>query len=63
MEHYRSLFEIALNPDEVQKIRRAAVFSTPPGNDRFREQMEAALNRSVGFTKFIKVNEVSCYEK
>ena len=49
-EHYRSLFERALNPDEVQKIRKAAVFSTPHGNERFREQIEAALNRSVGNT-------------
>ncbi len=50
-EHYRSLFEIALNPGEVQKIREAATFSTPLGNDRFRGQIEAALNRSVGFTR------------
>ena len=49
-ERYRSLFETGLDPDEVQKMRNAATFSTPLGNDRFREQIEAALNRSVGNT-------------
>ncbi len=50
-ERYRSLFDVVLDPDEVQKIRKAAAFSTPLGNDHFREQIEAALNRSVGYAR------------
>jgi len=50
-ESYRSQFDVALDADEVQKIRVAEKFSMPLGHDRFRKQIEAALNRSVGYTK------------
>lgn len=48
---YRSLFDVALDPEEVQKIRNAVTFSVPLGNDRFRAKIQAALNRSVGYEK------------
>jgi len=50
-ENYRALFEVALDSDDIQKIRKAVTFSAPLGNDRFRAQIEAALNRSVGCEK------------
>lgn len=46
---YRALFRAGLEPDQIQAIRRAASFSMPLGNDRFRHQIEKALGRSVGY--------------
>jgi putative transposase len=48
---YRELFSSALSPTEVHAIRTAARFSMPLGNDRFREQIQQALGRSVGQAK------------
>jgi putative transposase len=46
---YRSLFaEGQLSQDMVHEIRTALDFSVPLGNDRFRQQIEAMLGRSIG---------------
>ena len=45
---YRLLFAVALTTEELQDIRKASAFSMPLGNDRFREQIEAELGKSVG---------------
>ncbi len=46
---YASLFETILNRDDVQVIRNAARFSMPTGDNRFKQQIEHALNRKVGY--------------
>jgi putative transposase len=45
---YRELFRGALAPGQLDAIRSAVQTGTPLGNDRFREQIEAALERKVG---------------
>ena len=45
---YRELFRTDLEPATVHEIRRAANFSVPLGNERFRAQVEQALGRSTG---------------
>jgi putative transposase len=49
---YRSLFaEGQLSQGLVHEIRTALDFSVPLGNDRFRQQIEAKLGRSVGHAR------------
>ena len=48
---YRALFASHLSKDLVQDIRTALDFSMPLGNERFRQQIERALGRSIGQTK------------
>jgi len=45
---YRELFRPALEPEQVRDIRAAVQTGTPFGNDRFRKQIEKALNCGVG---------------
>ena len=45
---YRELFRAAPGPGQLDAIRSAVQTGTPLGNDRFREQVEAALKRKVG---------------
>jgi putative transposase len=45
---YRELFDIEMPPEDIHRIRKAATFSMPLGNNRFREQIELALNRRIG---------------
>jgi putative transposase len=45
---YRELFRAVLGPGQLDAIRSAVQTGTPLGNDRFREQIEAALKRKVG---------------
>ena len=45
---YQQLFAVALTTEQLQTIRKAATFSMPLGNERFREQIEAELGRSLG---------------
>ena len=45
---YRELFRYELASGLVHEIRKSARFSVPLGNDRFRDQVEHALGRSVG---------------
>ena len=48
---YRELFNRTLSKDLVHKIRNAANFSMPLGNNRFKDQIQRALNRNIGFAK------------
>jgi putative transposase len=45
---YRELFRTALAPAQVHELRAAVQTGTPVGNDRFREQIEQTLERTVG---------------
>ncbi len=45
---YRELFCTDLEPGLVHEIRKSARFSVPLGNDRFKDQVERVLGRSVG---------------
>jgi putative transposase len=40
--NYRQLFSSSLGKDEIHAIRTAARFSTPLGNERFKQQIEKA---------------------
>lgn len=48
---YRELFRSELDPGTFHRIRSVATFSMPLGNSRFREQIEAALQRSIGYER------------
>jgi putative transposase len=45
---YRELFRTALAPEQVHELRAAVQTGMPLGNDRFREQIEQTLERTVG---------------
>jgi putative transposase len=45
---YRELFLYVLGPEQVHDIRATVQTGTPLGNDRFRGQIENALNCQVG---------------
>ncbi|HHH42565.1 MAG TPA: transposase [Gammaproteobacteria bacterium] len=46
---YRDLFSDALDRNVLHAIRTSATSSMPLGNDRFREKLEEALGRRVGY--------------
>ena len=48
---YRELFRASLSPEQVHDIRAACQTGTPLGNDRFREQIEAAFKKKVGHAR------------
>ena len=48
---YRELFAKHLSRDVVHQIQTALDFSMPLGNDRFRQQIERELGRSIGQAK------------
>ena len=48
---YRCLFENQLDNDDIHTIREASQFSMPLGSERFNQQIEAALARSIGYSK------------
>ncbi|MGB5199922.1 MAG: transposase [Sedimenticolaceae bacterium] len=48
---YRELFAKHLAKDVVHQIQTALDFSMPLGNDRFRQQIERELGRSIGQAK------------
>jgi len=48
---YRCLFEHQLDKENIHKVRNAAQFSMPLGNDKFMTQIETALGRSIGQAK------------
>ena len=50
-DQYRALFESALNNSDLDAIRQSSHYNYPLGNDRFREKIEAALERKVGHAK------------
>jgi len=45
---YRMLFKTHIDECQLEYIRETAQSSVPLGNERFREQIEAALGRRVG---------------
>lgn len=47
---YRELFSMSLDKTIVHDIERASTFSMPLGGSRFREQVETALNRKLGYS-------------
>lgn len=48
---YRGLYERQLDEANIHAIREAVQFCMPLGNDRFKQQIEAALGRSTGYAK------------
>ena len=48
---YRHLFESQIDNKDIQNIRDAIQFSRPLGNERFKQQVEAALGRPVGYAR------------
>jgi len=47
-ESYLHLFDHAVDPEDIKRIKSATEFSMPLGNTRFKEQIELALNRKIG---------------
>jgi putative transposase len=48
---YRALFQERLPDVDVHRMRACLDYNHPLGHDRFREQIEAALGRSVGYSR------------
>lgn len=48
LSSYQQLFATDMDVGELSAIRSAANFAMPLGNDRFKAQIESALQRSVG---------------
>jgi putative transposase len=48
---YRGLFDGELSTEELTLLRGAVHSGTPLGNDKFREQIEAALGRKMGWIR------------
>ncbi|PTN11843.1 hypothetical protein [Nitrosomonas aestuarii] len=48
---YRALFATSIQADELDLISASLHSGTPLGNERFKQQIESALGRSVGFSK------------
>ena len=46
---YTALFTTVIDPEDAKLIRNAARFSMPTGDNRFKAQIEKALNRKVGY--------------
>ncbi|WP_250655560.1 transposase [Alkalimarinus coralli] len=49
LHNYRELFNTVLSKELVHDIRKAANFSMPLGNNRFKDQVEKTLGRSIGY--------------
>jgi putative transposase len=48
---YRELYSNTLNPEQIDTIRATVQTGTPLGNDRFRDQVEAALGCRTGLAR------------
>jgi len=48
---YQGLFESAIHPKELNLIRASLHSGTSLGNDRFKQQIEAVVGGTVGFSK------------
>ncbi|MDX8403928.1 MAG: transposase [Mariprofundaceae bacterium] len=48
---YRELFRSHIDDGKISEIRASWQTGTPLGNDRFREQIEAVLERKVGYSQ------------
>lgn len=51
MYRYRSLFEAHLDECDIHAIRKATEFVVPLGGQRFKQQIENVLGRSVGYAR------------
>lgn len=51
MRRYRSLFEVQLEECDIHAIRKATEYAVPLGSERFVQQIEKVLGRSVGKAK------------
>ena len=51
LRNYRGLFNSVLPKALIHEIRNAASFSMPLGGNRFKQQIESALKRSIGHAK------------
>jgi len=49
--HYRELFRVESNDDEIKEIRNAATFSMSLGSDRFKSDVEVMLGRTIGHSR------------
>ena len=56
---YRELFKYQVSDADIHEIREALNYNFPLGNERFREQVEGMLGRSVGY----KVRGRPCIEE
>ena len=45
---YRELFKVAIPEIDIHQIRQSLLRNYPVGNDRFKNQVEAALGRRIG---------------
>lgn len=61
--YYRELFRYATNPDEIHLIRKALDCNYPLGNDRFREDIERHLNRSIGYMELGRPSRLGAVQK
>jgi putative transposase len=57
---YRGLFEIAINPDELDLVRASLHSGTPLGTDRFKQQIESVVGCTVGFSKRGRPLNIKC---
>ncbi len=48
---YRALFEEVLADEDLKVIRQSAQFSMPTGDNRFKQQIEKAVGRALGYSK------------
>ena len=48
---YRTLFDAEVDSDELALLRRALQTGTPLGNEKFKAEIEAALDMKVGFVR------------
>jgi len=48
---YQGLFKSAIHPDEFDLIHASLHSGTPLGNDRFKQQIEAVVGGTVGYSK------------
>ncbi len=48
---YRGLFDEGVDLDKLTGLRESLQTGTPLGNEHFREQIESALNRKVGYCR------------
>lgn len=48
---YRDLFKTQLSEEDLHAFRKAAHYSVPIGTDRFVEQIERVVGKSVGYTQ------------
>lgn len=51
MHRYRCLFESQLDECDIHAIRKATEYAVPLGSERFTQQIERTLGRSVGYAK------------